>query len=112
MTHKEKARQLIQQQYHCTQALLGAFADDMEMDLKTALKIGTCFGGGMRQGGVCGCISAALMVLGMMFGNYDAQDREKEVDGIKKTEEYIRRFSERMNGGGARLQGYSGERSV
>lgn len=98
MTHKEKARQLIQQQYHCTQALLGAFADDMEMDLKTALKIGTCFGGGMRQGGVCGCISAALMVLGMMFGNYDAQDREKEVYGIKKTEEYIRRFSERMNG--------------
>ena len=98
MTHKEKARQLIQQQYHCTQALLGAFADDMGMDLKTALKIGTCFGGGMRQGGVCGCISAALMVLGMMFGNYDAQDREKEVYGIKKTEEYIRRFSERMNG--------------
>ncbi len=98
MDHKEKARVLIQQQYHCAQALFGAFADDMEMDLKTALKISTCFGGGMRQGGTCGCITAAMMVLGMMLGTYDSQDKEKEVYGIRKTEEYIRRFSERMDG--------------
>ena len=27
MTHKEKAQQLLHQQYHCSQALFGAFAD-------------------------------------------------------------------------------------
>ena len=47
MTHKEKAFHLLHQQYHCSQALFGAFAEDFGLDLKTALKISTCFGGGM-----------------------------------------------------------------
>lgn len=98
MTHKEKAEQLLHQQYHCSQALFGAFAGDVGLDLKTAFKISTCFGGGMRQGGVCGCISASLLVLGMTMGFYDAQDREMEMYGNKKTEEFIRLFKERMGG--------------
>ncbi|MCM1186459.1 MAG: EAL domain-containing protein [Lachnoclostridium sp.] len=98
MTHKEKATRLLQQQYHCSQALFGAFADDMGLDLKTAFKISTCFGGGMRQGGLCGCISSSLLVLGMALGFYDAQDREQEVYGNKKTDEFIKRFTEQMGG--------------
>ncbi len=98
MTHKEKADQLLHQQYHCSQALFGAFADDFGLDLKTAFRISTCFGGGMRQGGTCGCITASLLVLGMAFGFYDSQDRELEVYGNKKTEDFIRRFSEKMEG--------------
>ena len=98
MTHKEKAEQLLHQQYHCSQSLFGAFADDLGLDLKTAFKISTCFGGGMRQGGTCGCITAALLVLGMTLGFYDSQDRELEMYGNKKTEEFIRRFTERMEG--------------
>ena len=98
MTHKEKAVQLLHQQYHCSQALFGAYAEELGLDLKTAFKISTCFGGGMRQGGTCGCITAALLVLGLAMGFYDAQDKEREVYGNKKTEEFIRRFAERMQG--------------
>jgi len=98
MTHLEKAEELLQQQYHCSQALFGAFAGDFGLDLKTAFKISTCFGGGMRQGGACGCITASLMVLGLGFGFYDSQDRELEMYGNKKTDEFIRRFREEMNG--------------
>lgn len=98
MTHSEKAEQLLHQQYHCSQALFGAFAGDFGLDLKTAFKISTCFGGGMRQGGTCGCITASLLVLGMALGFYDSQDREREVYGNKKTEEFIRLFAEKMNG--------------
>lgn len=98
MTHKEKAEQLLHQQYHCSQALFGAFAGDFGLDLKTAFKISTCFGGGMRQGGICGCITASLLVLGMALGFYDSQDRELELYGNKKTEEFIRLFTERMEG--------------
>lgn len=98
MTHKEKAEKLLQQKYHCSQALFGAFADDFGLDLKTAFKISTCFGGGMRQGGTCGCITASLLVLGMALGFYDSQDKEREIYGNKKTEEFIKRFSERMDG--------------
>ena len=98
MTHKEKAQQLLHQQYHCSQALFGAFADDFGLDLKTAFKISTCFGGGMRQGGTCGCITASLLVLGMALGFYDAQDKEREVYGNRKTDEFIKKFTERMDG--------------
>lgn len=97
MTHKEKAEELLQQQYHCSQALFGAFAGDFGLDLKTAFKVSTCFGAGMRQGGTCGCITAALMILGMGVGFYDSQDREQERYGNKMTEEFIRRFAEKMN---------------
>ncbi len=98
MTHKEKAVQLLQQQYHCSQALFGAFAGDVGLDLKTAFKISTCFGGGMRQGGICGCITAAMLVIGMAVGFYDSQDRELEIYVNKKTDEFIKRFTKKMNG--------------
>ena len=98
MTHKEKAEQLLHQQYHCSQALFGAYAEDLGLDLKTAFKISTCFGGGMRQGGTCGCITAGLLVLGLAMGFYDAQDKEREIYGNKKTAEFIRMFEERMQG--------------
>ena len=98
MTHKEKAEKLLHQKYHCSQALFGAFASDFGLDLKTAFKISTCFGGGMRQGEVCGCITASMLVLGMALGFYDSQDTEQEVYGNKKTDEFIKRFTEAMEG--------------
>ena len=98
MTHVEKAEQLLHQQYHCSQALFGAFAEDLGLDLKTAFKISTCFGAGMRQGNICGCITASLMVLGMALGFYDSQDRELEVYGNQKTDEFIQAFRQKMNG--------------
>lgn len=84
MTHKEKAEQLLHQQYHCSQALFGAYAEELGLDLKTAFKVSTCFGGGMRQGGTCGCITAALLVLGLAMGFYDAQDKERKYTAIRK----------------------------
>ncbi|MDE7245726.1 MAG: EAL domain-containing protein [Oscillospiraceae bacterium] len=98
MSHREKAVQLLHQQYHCSQAILGAYAEDLGLDLKTAFQISTCFGGGMRCGSTCGCITAGLLVLGMAFGFSDAQDRKKEALGNQKTEEFVARFTERMGG--------------
>ncbi len=98
MTHKEKAFELLKQKYHCSQALLGAFAEDFGLALKTAFKISACFGGGMRQGTTCGCITGGLLVLGLAFGFTDPQDKELETYGNRKTEEYICAFRERMQG--------------
>lgn len=98
MTHTERANELLKQDYHCSQALFGAFAGDLGLDIKTALKLSTCFGVGMRQGDICGCVTASLMILGMAFGFDDPQDRELEVFGNKKTEEFIALFKEAMGG--------------
>lgn len=38
-------------------------------------------------GGVCGCITASLLVLGMAIGFYDSQDTEQEVYGNRKNGE-------------------------
>ncbi len=98
MTHLEKAVALQKKGYHCSQAIVGAFANELGYEIKDAFKISTCFGGGMRAGGICGCITASFMVLGMAFGFYDPQDKELEMYGNKKTEEFLALFKERMAG--------------
>lgn len=98
MTHQEKAVMLLHQNYHCSQVVFGAFAEDFGLDLPTAFKISTCFGSGMQHGRNCGCMTGALLVLGMAMGFYDAQDQELEEYGKRKTGEFVRRFTERMHG--------------
>ena len=98
VTHLEKAVQLQRDGYHCSQAIVGAFAEELGYNLKDSFKISTCFGGGMREGGTCGCITASFMVLGMALGFYDPQDRELEMYGNKKAEEFLALFKERMDG--------------
>ena len=55
---------------------------------ETALKFGSCFGGGMRKGEVCGACTGALMALGMKFGMSEVGDFKNQqiADG------YARRF--------------------
>ena len=98
MTHIEKATDFLMQEFHCSQALAGAFAEDFGYNLKNVMKISTCFGGGMHRGEVCGCITAAAMVFGMAFGLYDPQDKEQESFGYKNADEFFDRFRERMGG--------------
>ena len=61
MTHIEKATELFDKKFHCSQAVLAAFADELGITEQQALKIGACFGSGMRKGEVCGACTGALM---------------------------------------------------
>ena len=76
MTHKEKALVYFGNKFHCSQSVLAAFADEVGLTEEQALKLGACFGGGMRQGEVCGAVTGALMVLGMLYGQYDINDTQ------------------------------------
>jgi len=58
-THKEKALQLFADKFHCSQAVLAAFADECGITEEQALKLGACFGSGMRKGEVCGACTGA-----------------------------------------------------
>ncbi|MDE6365868.1 MAG: EAL domain-containing protein [Lachnospiraceae bacterium] len=98
MTHIEKATDFLMQEFHCSQALVGAFAEEFGYNLKNVMKISTCFGGGMHRGEICGCITAAAMVFGMAFGLYDPQDKELESFGYKNADVFYDRFRERMGG--------------
>lgn len=90
MTHVNKAKELFGQKYHCSQALLAAFAEDLGLTEKQALKLGGCFGGGMCKGEVCGACTGALMVLGLKYGQCELDD----LDSRFKTNDITVRFLE------------------
>ncbi len=69
MTRSEWAKELFLKGYNCSQAVLGAFCDVMEMDFDTAMKLASSFGGGVaRLRQICGTCSAMFMVVGMVRG--------------------------------------------
>ena len=78
-TRKEKALEYFGKEFHCSQAVLAAFADECEITEKQALQLGGCFGSGMRKGEVCGACTGALIVLGLLYGQYDKADSESRL---------------------------------
>ena len=70
MDYVGEAVELFNGKYLCSQAVFAAFAEELGLEKKQALKIGACFGSGMRKGEVCGACSGALMALGLKFGDY------------------------------------------
>ena len=46
----EKALDVYGQGYSCAQAVIAAFANELGMDLETAMRFAGGFGGGMRRG--------------------------------------------------------------
>lgn len=88
MTPIEKANDLFSKKFHCSQAVFAAFAEELGLSEEQALKIGACFGSGMRKGEVCGACTGALMALGLKYG----QAKEHELSSRIKTNEITDRF--------------------
>ena len=70
----QKAIDLFEGGYNCSQAVVLAYCDHFGLDFETAAKLSSSFGGGMgRLREVCGAVSGMLMVAGVLYG-YDAAD--------------------------------------
>ncbi len=93
MTHKEKALALFGQRYLCSQAVLAAFAEECGLTEKQALKLGACFGSGMRKGEVCGACTGALMVLGSLYWQYDKPNPESREISNTVSAKMMERFA-------------------
>lgn len=75
----EIARKLWLNGCSCSQSVLGAFAPEMNLTEKQALKLASGLGGGM--GGLrvfCGALSAAFLVLSQILGYDDPADFERK----------------------------------
>lgn len=92
MNKTDKALELFSNNFNCSQAVLTAFAPDFGLDEKLALMLGTSFGGGARNGEMCGAVSGALMVLGLKYGHFDAADSEQKSRAYEIAAEYTKRF--------------------
>ena len=95
MKHQEQAQKLfVQDHYRCSQAVLGAFAEELGLSEDQGLKIAGCFGSGMCMGDTCGCVTGGLMALGLRYGHSQPEDevlREREQE-VART--FTRRFRE------------------
>lgn len=97
MTKAKKALELFANNFNCSQAVLTAFAPDFGLDEKLTLMLGTQFGGGARNGEMCGAVSGALMVLGLKYGHYESENNEQKSRAYAIATEYTKRFKE-LNG--------------
>lgn len=70
---KAVAGQRFKEGYNCSEAILRAFAETFELQLsEEAYKMSSGFGGGVGQAGcMCGALTAATMVLGLVEGRSD-----------------------------------------
>ena len=95
MTRKEKAKQSFLNGYNCAQCMVLAFEDVLTIDLDTALKIASPFGGGMgRLREVCGSVSGMFMVLGFVKGYHEPGNYEDKKELYKHVQELARRYEE------------------
>lgn len=95
MTRKEKAMQSFLEGYNCAQCMMLAYEDMLTIDLDTALKIASPFGGGMgRLREVCGSVSGMFMVLGFVKGYNEPGNYEGKKELYEHVQELARRYEE------------------
>lgn len=95
MTHAEKARELFGAGCSCSQAVLGAYAQDLGMDMEAAMRLASSFGGGI--GGsreLCGAVSGMLMVAGLKWGYADVGDHAAKTAHYARVRRLIGAFKE------------------
>lgn len=94
----EEAEEFFRQGYNCSQAVVAAFCDELNLDRDTALRLSSSFGGGMgRMREVCGAVSGMFMVAGMMYGYSDPKDQEEKASHYERIQQLAAKFRD-MNG--------------
>jgi|ERR1035437_4865349 C_GCAxxG_C_C family probable redox protein len=98
MTKEEiirKALSYFEEGYACSQSVLLAFAEQYDLNEKTAKLISSTFGGGMgRLRQKCGAVTGGFMVLGLAYGNTDPKDMDTKLYAYKKVQELNQSFEE------------------
>ena len=88
MSYSETAIRLHdEQKYNCCQAVFCSCCTQFGMDQETGYRLRAFFGGGMRCGEVCGCVSGALMAIGMKHGDENNRQSDASRKFLKQFEE-------------------------
>lgn len=113
--HAERARVLFMEGYNCSQAVACAFCDVTDLEIDEAARMASSFGGGLgRLREVCGVVSGAALVLGIVKGYSDPKDYEAKRAHYALVQEFARRFTDKngsiicrelLSGTGASLGG-------
>jgi C_GCAxxG_C_C family probable redox protein len=92
-TPAEIAVGLFGSKFNCAQSVFAAFAPQIGLEQSQALKLASPFGGGVaRRGQVCGAVTGALMVLGLIQGADTPAGKE---EAYRLGEEFLQNFESR-----------------
>lgn len=93
MTKGEKAKGLFKSGCNCAQAVALAFAEETGLSESVLLKAAGGFGGGMgRLREVCGAVSGAVLVLGLLTGSDDFKNNEAKKELYRRVQEQAAAF--------------------
>ena len=91
----DKAEGLFREGYNCALAVFCAFEDITGLNKETASAISSSFGGGIgRMREVCGAVSGAAMVLGLVKGSYSPDNFQAKKDHYALIQEFAAKFKE------------------
>lgn len=94
--YKTKAKELFLSGCNCTQSVVGAFAEDFDIDKRTLMMLVSPFGGGMgRLREVCGTVSGMFFVAGLIYGYSEPGDNGKKAALYAKIQELAALFREK-----------------
>ena len=96
MEAKDRAEKCYLEGFNCCQAVLIAFSEELGLDRKLALKIASGFGGGIKQGEVCGVVTGAIMAIGLKYGYVSTEDVENKEKSSDLTIRFQAIFKERF----------------
>lgn len=92
----ERAKQLFKDGYNCSQAVLGAFCEELGLDFETAIKLSSSFGGGMgRMREVCGAVSGIFMAAGLKYGYTSPKELESKKEHYKLIQQMAEEFKQK-----------------
>jgi C_GCAxxG_C_C family probable redox protein len=96
VSNQKKAADLFAEGFSCSQSVLAAHAQQLDVPLETALRLSAAFGGGMgRHGEVCGAATGALMVIGLASGHIAAEDKEGKERTYGLANQFLQEFDSR-----------------
>ena len=81
--------------YNCTQSIAVTFADELGLDVDTAARLSSGFGGGMgRLREVCGTFSGVVFVISALYGYSEPKNLEGKKDLYEKIRACAAKFRE------------------
>ena len=96
MTRADYGENLFREGMNCSQAVLCAFENILDIDRSVLLRISGGFGGGMgRMREVCGAVSGMFMAAGLLYGSDKVGDIQAKTAHYKLVQKLAASFREK-----------------
>lgn len=95
MEKQEKAMNYFENGCNCSQAVVMPYAAELNAQEEVIQKMAVAFGGGMSKAGkTCGCLSGALMVIGLKYGEDSAKIIANRIKSYNEGQKFMKNFEE------------------